>query len=47
MTEFGAVLGTKYDNFKERFQNLQESVLQYVVIKYKKGADLHPFIIKL
>ena len=47
MQEVSEVLGTKDENFKASFQNLQESVLQYVVIKYKKGADLHPFIIKL
>ena len=47
VTEFGAVLGTKYDNFKEIFQNLQESVLQYVVANYNKGLYLAPLVSKI
>ena len=47
MSEVGTVLRTKDDNFKEIFQNLQESVLQYVVSNYKKGVYLETPIIKL
>ena len=47
MPEVGAVLGTKGENSKESFQNLQESVLQYVVENYKKGVDLEPLVRKL
>ena len=42
MPEFGAVLGTKDENFKESYQNLQESVLKHVVENYKKGEELAP-----
>ena len=47
MPEVGAVLGTKGENSKESFQNLQESVLQYVVENYKKGVHIETFIMKL
>ena len=47
MSDVGTVLGTKYNNFRESFQNLQESVLQYLVEKYKKGIDLSPLTRKI
>ena len=47
MPEVGTVLRTKYENYKESFQNLQEYVLQYLVAKYKKGVDLAPLTRKL
>ena len=47
VSEVGAVLRTKDDNYNETFQNLQECVLQYVVENYKKGVDLAPLIRKL
>ena len=47
MPEVGTVLGTKDENYKESFQNLQECVLQYVVANYKKLVDLTPLIMKL
>ena len=47
MPEVGAVLGTKYENFNEIFQNLQYSAFQYVVKNYKKGVYLAPLIRKL
>ena len=34
VSEAGAVLGTKDDNYNETFQNLQECMLQYVVENY-------------
>ena len=47
MPEVVIVLGTKDENHKESFQNLQECVLQYVVTNYKKGVYLEPLIRKL
>ena len=47
MPEVGAVLGTRDNNFKESFQNLQEGVLQYVLAIYKKGLDIAPLVRKL
>ena len=47
MPENGAVLDTKYENYKESLQNLQECVFPYVVVNYKKGVDLEPLIRKL
>ena len=47
MPEVGAVLGTKDENYKESFQNLQECVLQHVMENYKKWVDLVPLIRKL
>ena len=47
MPEVVAVLGTKDENYKKIFQNLQECVLQCVVENYKKGVDLAPLITKL
>ena len=41
------MLGTKYKNYKEIFKNLQECVLQYALVKYKKGLDIAPLIMKL
>ena len=45
--EFGAVLVTKDDHYKESFQKFQECVLQYVVENYKKGVDLDTLVRKL
>ena len=45
--EVGTVLGTKDENYKESYQNLQDCVLQYVVENYKKGVDLAPLISRL
>ena len=36
------MLGTKAKNYKEIFHNLQENVLQYAVVNYKKGVNLLP-----
>ena len=47
VSEVDSVLGTKDDNFKESFQNFQESVLQYVVENYKKWVDIVTIIRKL
>ena len=47
LPEVGAVLGTRDNNFKESFQNLQEGVLQYVLAIYKKGLDIAPLVRKL
>ena len=44
MAKVGAVLGTKDENYKESFQNLQMIVLQYVVENYIKGVNLAPLI---
>ena len=41
------MLSTKDDNFKESFQNLQESLLQYMVENYKKRVYLAPLTNKL
>ena len=40
-------LGTKDENYKDSFQNLQECVLYYVVENYNKGVYLAPLIRKL
>ena len=45
--EFGAVLRTKYKNYKEIFQNFHDCVLQYVVVNYNKGVDRMSLIMKL
>ena len=45
--EFGAVPDNKVKNSRESFQNLQESVLHYVVANYKKRVDLTPLNRKL
>ena len=47
VSEVDSVLGTKDNNFKESFQNFQESVLQYVVENYKKWVDIVTIIRKL
>ena len=47
MPEVVAVLWIKDENLKDIFQNLQESVLQYVVVNYKKGLDLAPLVRRL
>ena len=47
LPKVGAVLGTKTKNYKERFHNLQENLLQHVVATHTKGADLAPLITKL
>ena len=47
MPSVGTVLGTKDENFKEIFQNVQESVLKDVVENYKNGVDLAPLTRKL
>ena len=40
LPEVGEVLGSKEENFKERFQILQEIILQYMVENNKKGVYL-------
>ena len=47
MPEVGAGLGTKDKKFKEISQNLQESLLQYMVENYKKWVYLASLVSKL